>query len=303
MGCAVAKNHHISSKKISSIKTSSIQLRSAVAEKTHTSHLSDYVSVSFLGAGAYGEVLSARHIPSASCRALKIVRKNKFSYNDIKSGEALRETFILEKLNHQNIIKYYEMLEDNLSFYIITELCQGGSLNERLRKLHKFPETMTAEFMKQVLDAVEYLHSKNIVHRDIKLENILLTDSSTNNIKIADFGCSTHLKPNQTLNNCCGSLYYLAPEVLNENYNEKADIWSCGILAVIMLTGCYPYAGNTSDELKEKIKTITSSEIIEKISQMSCEVQDLIKQMLETDPNKRITAEKARKHAWFNKAS
>ncbi|OMJ75332.1 hypothetical protein SteCoe_25526 [Stentor coeruleus] len=303
MGCTITRNHRNSSGESNLIKTSSMHLKSIIFEKTHMSHLSDYISLDFLGVGAFGEVLSAKHIPTSACRALKIIRKNGLTYNQLKSKGVLRESAVLSKLNHHKIIKFYEMLEDHFNFYIVTELCEGGNLGERLKKLHKFTEEATLEIMKQVLEAVQYLHSKNIVHRDIKLENILLTDSSSNNIKIADFGCSHFIQPGETLKNCCGSLYYLAPEVINENYTEKADIWSCGILALIMLTGVIPCLGISSAEIRDKIRTIKSYELIEKISNVSFGTQDLVRNMLETDANKRITAESAGNHFCFKKAN
>lgn len=301
MGCAIVKNPSKSSEESNSTKTSLIQLKSSLIHNIHPSHLSDYISISFLGAGAFGEVLSVNHLPSKTSRAIKILSKNKFCQTTLKSVELLKESSILSKLNHPNIIKFYEVFEDSLNFYIITELCKGGSLDEKLKKVHKFSEDVTIEIMKQVLDAFEYMHNMHLIHRDIKLENILFSNLSSNYIKIIDFGCSIFLHPGQTLDNLCGSLFYLAPEVVNRNYTEKADIWSCGILALIMLTGVNPYKGLTKDEIKDKIKNMTSNEMIEKIPLVSSEGQDFIKQMLEIDPNKRIAADKARKHNWLNK--
>lgn len=300
MGCAITRKRCSSSGKIHLVETSSMQLKSEIIEKHQASHLSDYVSLSFLGAGGFGEVLSARHIPTGTCRAQKIIRKNNFNYEEIKSGAILKETSILSRLDHPNVLKFYELLEDNYNYYIITELCEGGSLRDRLKKLNQIPEIMVIEIMKQVLDAAHYMHSQNLVHCDIKLENILLTSSASNNIKLADFGCSQFIESGKCLNDLCGSLLYLAPEVIKMNYTEKADIWSCGILALIMLTGAYPYSGKNKQVIKEKIKSITTSELLEKISQFSQEAQDFVRQMLETNPDKRITAENARKHPWLN---
>lgn len=277
-----------------------MSFKSEIIENSLTSHLSDYVSLSFLGVGGFGEVLSVRHIPTGTCRAQKIIKKNKLSYENTKSGVALKESLILSKLNHPNVIKLYEVLEDSYNYYIITELCEGGSLKDRLKKMNQIPETMVIEIIKQILDATHYMHSQNLVHCDIKLENILLTSSTSNNIKLADFGCSQFIESGKCLNDLCGSLFYLAPEVVKMNYTEKADIWSCGILTLIMLTGAFPYSGKNKEVIKEKIKSITTSELLEKMSQFSQGAQDFVRQMLETNPDKRITAENARKHAWLN---
>ncbi|OMJ75331.1 hypothetical protein SteCoe_25525 [Stentor coeruleus] len=297
----ITRKHLNSSEKSITIKSSSMKLRSLVAaDETQASNLCDYISLSFLGIGAFGEVLSTMHIPSSSRRALKIIKKTRFNFNELKSSTVFKESIVLSKLNHHKIIRFHEMLEDENNFYIITELCEGGSLKDRLKKSNRFTEKKTLDILKQVLEGVEYLHSQNVVHLDIKLENVLLVDISSDNIKIADFGCSRYIQPGEILKDYCGTLYYLAPDVINENYTEKADIWSCGILALIMLTGNYPFSGKSKDEIKEKIKTITTSQLIEKISHVSLETQNLIREILETDMNKRITAEKARKHCCFN---
>ncbi|OMJ75333.1 hypothetical protein SteCoe_25527 [Stentor coeruleus] len=301
MGCMIAHSQRNSSKRICVIYSSPMRLRPLVSENIKISRLSDYVSLNFLGVGAFGEVLSTKHIPSSTCRALKIIKKNQLSHSELESGIAYRESLILSNLNHNNIIKFYEMLEDDHNFYIITELCEGGNLKEKLKKSYKFTEETTLEIMKQIIEAVEYLHSQNLVHRDIKLENILLTDLSSNKVKIADFGVSDYIQSGQILKDDCGSLYYLAPEVINGYYTEKVDIWSCGILALILLTGTYPYSGKSSAEIKDKIKMIKSDELLGKISNISLETQDLIRKMLEIDTSKRITAENAKKHNCFNK--
>ncbi|OMJ74353.1 hypothetical protein SteCoe_26742 [Stentor coeruleus] len=300
MGCILVKNHLVSTVKINTYKAPCINLKCLEKIKTSDSNLSNYVSLSFLGVGGYGEVLEAFHVPSKTYRALKIISKINFKHKEHNFCQVQRESLILSKLSHKNIIGYFETLEDDLKFYIITELCLGGSLAEKLRKSKKFSEAFTIEIMKQVLDAVEYLHSQKIIHRDIKLENILLKDSSSNSIKLIDFGCSEYIKPGESLSSCMGSLFYLAPEVIKGNSTEKTDVWSCGILALIMLTGTLPYLGKNLTEIKEEIRCLSNNDVNQRILNISFEAQNFIRQMLEVDQSKRVTAGNARKHAWLN---
>lgn len=302
MGCIVVRNHHVYKAETNEFRAPNMSLKSLENIKTSNSNLSNYVSLSFLGVGGYGEVLEAFHVPSKTYRALKILSKINIKHNKQNLCPVQRESLILSKLSHKNIIEFYETLEDDLKFYIVTELCLGGSLAEKLRKSMKFSEGFTIEIMKQALEAVEYLHSQNIVHRDIKLENILLKDNSSNNIKLIDFGCSDYIKSGEVLFDCTGSLFYLAPEVIKGNYTEKADVWSCGILALIMLTGTFPYLGNNLIEIKEEIRCLSYNDINKSIFNISLEAQNFIRQMLEIDQSKRVTARNARKHAWLNKA-
>ena len=170
-----------------------------------------------------------------------------------------KEIQVLKELEHPNIIKIHEYYIDNKYHYIITELLNGGELYDSIVKVQRFNERKAAHIMRQILSALNYLHSKGIVHRDIKPENILVEKADTNselgddfeslNIKLIDFGASIFFKENQKLTVKIGSPYYIAPEVLNRNYDEKCDIWSSGVVLYVMLTGNFPFIGNTSQKL------------------------------------------------------
>ena len=152
-------------------------------------------------------------------------------------------------MDHPNIVKLYEFYEDSHQFHLVQELCSGGELFDRIIDSGHFSEVMAATVIKQTLEAVAYCHSCQIMHRDLKPENLLLeTDKPDAIIKVTDFGTGLLFDPNVKITKKYGTPYYIAPEVLKQNYNEKCDIWSCGVILYILLCGFPPFNG-TSDEI------------------------------------------------------
>lgn len=149
--------------------------------------------------------------------------------------------------------------------------------------------------MKQVVSSIAYCHAKGIVHRDLKAENVMLKDIVDENsnevqIKIIDFGISCKIEPNQTLTEAFGTPYYIAPEVIKQNYNEKCDIWSIGVIFYIILCGYPPFRGRTREVLNEKILKGEYSFDEKEWENISNDCKDLIRQMLTMDVDKRISA-------------
>ena len=137
----------------------------------------------------------------------------------------LNEIAILKVLDHPNILKLYEFFEDSQNYYLVTDYLNGGELLDYILKNKVLSETETAKYIKQVLESVSYLHSNNIVHRDIKLENLVLESHSPDALlKLIDFGISVIQNPRKKLRNRKGTISYLAPEVIDSTYNEKCDI-------------------------------------------------------------------------------
>ena len=203
----------------------------------------NYKIINKLGKGSFGSVFKVKHKITGEIRAMKIIKNTSV---DDRAGaynvKFLKEIQVLKELDHPNIIKIFEYYVDNKNHYIITELLTGGELYETIVKCHNFNEKKAAFILKQILSALNYLHSKGIVHRDIKPENILVQniDKKKNkmeeiHIKLIDFGASNFFKENEILKLKVGSPYYITPEILNKNYNEKCDIWSVGCFI------CYAY--------------------------------------------------------------
>ncbi|EGR33828.1 protein kinase domain protein [Ichthyophthirius multifiliis] len=253
-----------------------------------------------LGKGAYGEVRKAIHKTTQIARAIKIISKQSTSRSD---QERLKmEVDMLKVLDHPNIIKVYEFYQDTRYFYIVTELCTGGELFDKIIDEHQFNEKKAAETTYQILSAVNYCHKNKIVHRDLKPENVLYESNQPNALlKIVDFGTSITYNPNVKMSQKLGTPYYIAPEVLEKKYDEKCDIWSCGVILYIILCGYPPFNANNDVAIMEKVKTGIFSFSGNEWNYVSNEAKQLIKQMLEKNTKKRISAEQALKNIWFQK--
>lgn len=163
----------------------------------------------------------------------------------------------MRQLDHPNIVRLFEVFQDDKRFYLVTELCTGGELFDEITKRSHFSEADAALITKQVLSAVAYCHSKNICHRDLKPENILLDSKaadSSNSIKVIDFGASQKFDPSKKMNQIYGTAYYIAPEILKSDYNEKCDVWSVGVILFILLSGRPPFGGDNDKEILDSVK-------------------------------------------------
>ena len=214
-----------------------------------------YNFIKELGHGSYGHVYRCQNISTGDVYACK-----KFDKKLIKNKTRLKtEINLLRATDHPNIIKLYETFEDKQYIYLIMEECNGGELFQRLAlnaKNHKlYTEKDAAKLIKQILEAVNYLHHHGICHRDLKPENILISSMSDNfQLKLIDFGLSKVLKTmNGLMKDKVGTVYYMAPEVLQGKYNIKCDVWSCGVILFIMLCGSPPFYAEDEKKLKEKI--------------------------------------------------
>jgi calcium-dependent protein kinase len=253
-----------------------------------------------LGSGAFGEVRLCLHKDTQSQRAVKVLRKNLL---DEKEMDMLKnEIAILKDMDHPNIVKMYEFLEDEKRIYIVTEICKGGELFDEILNRSKFDEKDAGVVMRQLLSAINYCHKKNIVHRDLKPENMLLEqDKDLEKLKIVDFGTSLTFDPDRALDEKLGTAYYIAPEVIKKSYNEKCDLWSCGVIMYILLSGEPPFNDPKADneaimKKVEKGKYDITKGVWKNVSK---EAKDLIKKLLTYKPEDRISAEDALLHPWI----
>ena len=264
----------------------------------------NYKIISKLGKGSFGSVFKVQNIKTNEIRALKVIKKTSIIYQD-DDHKFLKEIEILIKLEHPNIIKIYEYYTDDINFYLITDYISNGELYNYVYKAKSFNERQTQYIMKQVLCAVNYLHLNNIAHRDIKLENILVEQEITSNdeqllnVKLIDFGTSNYVKTENTnyFTVKVGSPFYMAPEVLNKKYNNKCDIWSCGVIMFMLLRGHPPFKGENQEELFKSIQNdiINYNEMTE-LSELA---KELMSKMLERNVDLRYSADECLKHKWM----
>ena len=262
-----------------------------------------YKIIEKIGVGSYGQVYLAENIFTKESIAMKEIKK---STEDLLSdGEIMDEINILKNLDHPDIVRIMEFYNTEKSYFIINEYCPEGELFDQINK--KFSETQIAVMFRQILSGLAYLHSNNIIHRDLKLENILIKEieksMETNEdlfiLKIIDFGTAKIFDKNKKERILVGSSYYIAPEVINKKYNQECDMWSAGVILYMFIVGHAPFDGRTDKEIMEKIKKGNYLKNEERWISSSKEVKDLIKKILVLEPDKRLTAAEALKHPWF----
>ena len=257
----------------------------------------------FLGKGAFGKVNLALHTLTGRLVAMKSFNKKKIDLEKLKK-KIIYETDILKSLHHKNIVKIYETFETEKFFMITMEFISCGDLITYVKKRSKLTEIVSKFIFKQIILGLKYIHSRGVVHRDIKLDNILIDINS--NIKICDFGVSKKFASSQDiaknkryelLTDQCGTPAYIAPEIFKGNGYEAppVDIWSAGVVLYAMLSGTVPFkAGKISD-----LKKIVIKGSYNKIKNISEEAEDLLSMILQVDPTKRITADEILNHPWM----
>jgi calcium-dependent protein kinase len=265
-----------------------------------------YEVVKLLGTGTFGKVAEVRNKISKQIFACKeIAIKRIVDINKLKT-----EIAIMIKADHPNIIKLYEIYQDNSHIDLIMEECKGGELFERIiRNIEKhknYSEKTAAKIFKQLISAIAYCHSQGICHRDLKPENILfLSEEEDSPIKVIDFGLSKIFGAyNNIINNemtsFVGTAYYVSPEVLQGKYNEKCDIWSAGVILYIMLNGEPPFNGSNDNEIYRCISQMKFSFPESKWKNISEDAKDLIKKMI-CVPERRFNAQQVLNHVWIKK--
>ena len=262
----------------------------------------DYKKLKLIGEGSFSSVYEVQNRITDIMRAMKIIKKNpKNSEQDEK--DIINEINILKKMDHPNIVKIFEFYTNKESYSLITEFCRGGKFYEEIRTKAPFDEKYTAYVMYQIFSAIYYCHSMNIIHRDLKPENILIVNRYKNNyypnIKICDFGMATMAEKNKFQNQLVGSIHYMAPEVIQKKYNEKCDLWSCGVIMYALLSRRAPFGGEYNEEIMKKIEEGKYSLEFYPFNKISENAKDLIRKLLTKDVDQRISAQDALKHPWF----
>ena len=272
----------------------------------------------FLGEGHFGSVRSAfkrKEYSQHKVFAVKSISLKKLSEKEYR--DLILEVKILSSLEHPHIVKFYETYHDNKYFHIVIELCRGNNLYMRLKKLKgRMKEEHVKIIILKILHAINYCHSKGIVHRDLKPENIVFESPSSYsndynenneeenndndfNIKICDFGLSALKKSTDKLHTILGTPYYMAPEVLKGDYNEKCDIWSIAAITYYLITGTEPFKGDTSNQIFSRILYTEPDYSPTKFWNTSENLLDFLKKCFSKDPGVRPTALEALSHPWF----
>ena len=256
----------------------------------------DYIIKETIGKGTFSKVKLGINKLTGEKVAIKILDKSKILEKE-DLDRIIREISILSKIDHENVIKIYQIYEDSKNFLIIMEYCEGGELFNYIVKKGRLSEKEASFFYYQLINGLEYIFSQGIAHRDLKPENLLLT--KYNIIKIIDFGLSNYFDGEHNLVTPCGSPCYASPEMISGNdYNGfNIDIWATGIILFAMTCGYLPFEDPDNDKLFEKILK-AELDFPEYVGDLS---KDLIKKIIVTDPKKRITLKDIKKHNFYLK--
>ena len=269
----------------------------------------DYKSMDKINEGAFGQVRCCKLKRTGDKRAVKILAKSNLSQEHVE--EFQNEINLLSEVQHPNIIKVYGSYEDNRYYYIVTDLYQGGELfdfiaGDDISEFENMKEGDIADLMKQLLTAVNVCHSKNIMHRDIKPENIMLHKTKKGDPKkifLIDFGTGIKFKKGKKETSYAGTAYYVAPEMTNGEYDEKIDLWACGMICHLLLVQELPFGLMEQEDEDDIVQIIQKKPVFEidaeKFANVSDNAKDFISKLLKCDPSERLSASEALKHPWF----
>lgn len=251
-----------------------------------------------LGQGTFAKVYYGRSIQTQESVAIKMIDKDKILrvglMNQIK-----REISVMRLVRHPHIVKLYEVMATKTKIYFVMEYAKGGELFNKVSK-GKLKEDVARKYFQQLINAVDFCHSRGVYHRDLKPENLLLDENE--NLKISDFGLSALAESKHQdglLHTTCGTPAYVAPEVINRNGYDgaKADTWSCGVILYVLLAGYLPFHDSNLVEMYRKIGKAD----FKYPSVFPHEVRRLVSRILDPNPNTRISIAKIKEFPWFKR--
>ncbi|KAH9324048.1 hypothetical protein KI387_004226, partial [Taxus chinensis] len=250
-----------------------------------------------LGEGNFAKVKFAVNVETGQSYAVKILDKEKvFQYKIV--NHIKREICTLKLIKHPNVVRLYEVLASKKKIYIVLEFVTGGELFDKIACNGKLQENEARKYFQQLIDAVGYCHSRGIYHRDLKPENVLL--DAKGNVKVSDFGLSAlpqQFRADGLLHTTCGSPNYVAPEVIADRGYDgaTADLWSCGVILFVLLTGWLPFDDRNLAVLYQKI----FKSDFKCPTWLSAGARNLIKRILDPNPKTRITIPEIIENEWF----
>jgi calcium-dependent protein kinase len=247
-----------------------------------------------VGEGSLGSVAQVIKKSTGECYAMKTIMFTRISAWMVK--ELINEINILRAVDHPNIVRPIEVFHEKRRVYLIMELCEGGDLYEHAL----YTESQSVVIMKKITSAIALCHENNVIHRDIKFENIMFEKADPHSeVKLIDFGLSKVYHSGERMKKAVGTVYSMAPEVLDGDYTESADMWSLGVIAFMLLSGDLPFDGYDQASIADKVRVGKYKMRGSKWKKVSDEAKDFIAKLLVLDPTKRLTANKALKTPWL----
>ncbi|GLJ26420.1 hypothetical protein SUGI_0509490 [Cryptomeria japonica] len=289
---AIAGRHGNNNKPISVLKGCSQQ---SIEERYELGKL--------LGQGEFGITYFCTDKETKELLACKSISKSKLK-STVDIEDVRREVAIMKHLpKHSNIVCLKTACEDEKDVHLVMELCEGGELFDRIVARGHYTERDAALLTRTIVEVVQLCHQHGVIHRDLKPENFLFANEKENSpLKAIDFGLSVFFKPGDRFSELVGSPYYMAPEVLKRNYGPEVDVWSAGVILYILLCGVPPFYDETETGVAHAIIRGDPDFKRDPWPQISENAKNLVRQMLEPDPNSRLTAQQVLDHPWLQNA-
>ncbi|CAH8349964.1 unnamed protein product [Eruca vesicaria subsp. sativa] len=252
-----------------------------------------------LGEGTFAKVKFARNVIDGKNVAIKIIDKEKVFRNKMIT-QIKREISTMKLIKHPNVIRMLEVMASKTKIYFVLEFVTGGELFDKIASKGRLKEDGARNYFQQLINAVDYCHSRGVYHRDLKPENLLL--DANGNLKVSDFGLSAlpqQVREDGLLHTTCGTPNYVAPEVINNKGYDgaKADLWSCGVILFVLMAGYLPFEDSNLASLYKKIFKAEFN----CPHWFSASAKKLIKRILDPNPATRITFAEVIENEWFNK--
>ncbi|XP_016332188.1 calcium/calmodulin-dependent protein kinase type 1-like [Sinocyclocheilus anshuiensis] len=252
-----------------------------------------------LGTGAFSEVFLAEEKQTQRLVAIKCIPKKAL---EGKENSIENEIAVLHRIKHENIVSLEDIFESQSHLYLVMQLVSGGELFDRIVEKGFYTERDASKLIRQILDAVKYLHDMGIVHRDLKPENLLYYSmEEDSNIMISDFGLSKIEDSGSVMSTACGTPGYVAPEVLAQKpYSKAVDCWSIGVISYILLCGYPPFYDENDAKLFEQILKAEYEFDSPYWDDISDSAKDFISHLMEKEPSLRYMCEQALQHPWIS---
>ncbi|XP_059462546.1 serine/threonine-protein kinase ATG1c-like isoform X2 [Corylus avellana] len=253
-----------------------------------------------IGSGSFSVVWHARHRVHGTEVAIKEIATGRL--NKKLQESLMSEIFILKRINHPNIIRLHDIIQVPGKIHLVLEYCKGGDLSVYIQRHGRVPEGIAKQFMQQLVAGLQILRENNLIHRDLKPQNLLLTTNDNNSVlKIADFGFARSLQPRGLAETMCGSPLYMAPEIMQlQKYDAKADLWSVGAILFQLVTGKTPFTGSNQIQLLQNIVKSTELPFPQDIQGLSSYCKDLCQKLLRRNPVERLTFEEFFNHPFLS---
>lgn len=252
-----------------------------------------------LGNGGFSQVHEGCCKETGEKRAIKSIVKSEL---EGVSDKVREEADIMRRLQHVNCCRLHEFFEDEEILYLVLERCFGGELFAKLEEEISISEQDTSAICLQMVSAINHVHDRDVIHRDLKPENWLFAGQHAkmgmNDLKLIDFGLSKVCGPKESLTEACGTLHYVAPEVLRGRYSRPADMWAVGVIIFLMLHGTYPFDAENDEEVMVAI-VHRAPRWDDRWCGLSAAAKDFLQGLLAKDPTERLSADQALEHQWF----